>query len=202
MLSWLTLHSREAFRAATQVTGFWTLLPTILKLDRGFHTCAMTELRSAGRYEVLSMHSRLTVISGINKNALSKRLMHHFSVEDSNHHGRDLNFVLHEGSPTSAGGLYSAFALCKGLGLPFDPRTQRSLYTRGWSHGGLHPEPTIASRTLSIQDLNGLSTEASFDLTKDSSPLFIGLDLQQFSNRSFKKPDSSITIKNSAKCFL
>lgn len=118
-----------------------------------------------------------------------------FSVRNSDHRERDLNPVLNEENPTSTGELYTALALCEILGLPFDPEILCRQYNRALGHGGLQPEPIVATWTLLIQNLNGCSKDLSFDLTKDSSPLIIGLDLQHFSQRSFLEPCYSITIK-------
>lgn len=85
-------------------------------------------------------------------------------------------------------------ALSHVLRIAFRAERPRRQYNRGWGVKGLDAHPVICAWTLTIQDVNGRPTNLFFDLTDDESPLTIGLDVQQYSQRSYVKPNSSITF--------
>lgn len=107
----------------------------------------------------------------------------------------DLNPVLDEGSPTSTGGISTVLALCEVLGTQFQAERSKSQYRRGWGNEALNSRPIMCAWTLTVQDLNGRPTDLIFDLTDDQAPLIMGLDLQQFSKRSFIDYRPTMEIK-------
>lgn len=80
------------------------------------------------------------------------------------------------------------------MGIPFRPEKAKRRYQRGWGHQGLGLQRVVCSWTVSFQDRNGKSTDLHFDLFSDGSPLFIGMDLQQFSSTNFIDGPPTLTI--------
>lgn len=52
----------------------------------------------------------------------------------------------------------------------------------------------ICSWTLHVQDLSNHQAVLKFDQTDDSSPLTVGLDIQQYSKRNFVSAKSTLTL--------
>lgn len=86
-------------------------------------------------------------------------------------------------------------ALCDVLGVRFFAEAANKNYKRGWGIDSHDALPIICSWTLTLQDINGRTTHISFDLTHGDSPLIIGLDLQQYSARTFIGPQPTIIFQ-------
>lgn len=108
--------------------------------------------------------------------------------------GDDPNPILDDGNPTSTGIITTASYLCDLLGIPLSLDPPRMTYSRGWGIKALDPSPVICSWTLTLQDINGLTTHITFDLFDDRSPLTIDLDLCRYARKDFLSDPPLLTF--------
>lgn len=55
----------------------------------------------------------------------------------------------------------------------------RASYRQGWGPNGADSSAIVAAWTLYIQDMNNRSVSLTFDVTKDGSPIIIGMDIKK-----------------------
>lgn len=89
--------------------------------------------------------------------------------------------IIDEGNPTSTAGILSIVNLCDILGRELVLDAPRARYMRGWGPNGTAASEITASWSLFLQDMEDQPTEIIFDVTRDASPIVIGMDFKKYS---------------------
>lgn len=128
-----------------------------------------------------------------------------FSVKKLETLPPDFNPILHEMAPTSTAGIDNALKLADALGLSFKPQSASYPYFTGWGNQGANPKKVIYHWTLTVNDINPIPTEFSYDIRPGSSPIILGFDQKSIQTRSTTTSPQSLRytdqLTENQKCF-